>query len=126
MRSPAVESANYLPVPVRFEVSGLPKALLLTCSVPVLVPVWVGLNTTLMVQLDFPANVAPQVVDCTLKSPVVEIEMLPNVPDCLLCSVKVLAALVDPTKVAANVALAGVKVTGAMPVPESATVCGLP
>jgi len=42
---------RYLPVPVNLEVCGLLAALSLTLSVPVRVPVSVGLNTTLMVHL---------------------------------------------------------------------------
>ena len=113
-------------MPVRLEVCGLPKALSLTLNVPVLVPVWVGLNTTLIVQVDLAARLLVQVVADTLKSPVVPIEMPVSATLCLLASVNVLAALVAPTFVAGNVLLAGVNVACAAPVPESAAVCGLP
>ena len=115
-----------MPVPVRLEVCGLPTALSLTCNVPVLVPVCVGLNTTLIVQLDLAPRLAPQVVAETLKSPVVEMEMPVSDTLCLLASVNGFATLVAPTFVAGNVLLAGVSVACGAPVPESATVCGLP
>jgi hypothetical protein len=47
----------------------------LTLTVPVLVPVAVGLKTTSMVQVPEEVNCVPQVVEETLKSPVVEIKM---------------------------------------------------
>ena len=62
-------------MPVRFEVCGLLRALSLTLTVPVLVPVAVGLKTTSMVQVPEEVNCVPQVVEETLKSPVVEIKM---------------------------------------------------
>lgn len=88
-------------------------------------PVCVGLKTTLMEQLDFAARLDVQVVEETLNSPVVEIEIPVSETLCLLDSLNVLAALVDPTAVAGNFALAGVNVTPAIPVPESGTCCGL-
>lgn len=71
------------------------------------------------------ARLAPQVVVETLKSPVVEITMLLSVMLWLFLRVNVFGRLVVPTVCAAYVALPGVSVTGAMPVPESGTVCGL-
>jgi len=53
---------RYLPVPVSVEVCGLPAALSLTCKVPGLVPVCVGVNVTLIVHLAFAARLEPQVV----------------------------------------------------------------
>lgn len=114
-----------MPVPVRLEVCGLPTALSDTLNVPVLVPVCVGLNTTLIVQLDLAAKLAPQVVAEMLKSPVVEAEMPVSDTFCLLESLKVFAALVLPTFVVGKVALAGVSVAWAVPVPDSGTLCGL-
>jgi len=86
-----------LPVPVRLEVCGLPIALSLTLSVPVLVPTAVGVNVTLMVQLVFAARLVPHVVEEALKSPVVEIEMPVSATVCLLLSVNTFAGLVVPT-----------------------------
>jgi hypothetical protein len=116
---------SHLPVPVRLEVCGLLLALSATFNFPVLVPVAVGLNTTLMVQLVLAARLPPQVVVVTLKSPVVEITMLSSVTLWLFLSVNVFGRLVVPTVWAAYVALEGVNVTGATPVPDSGTVCGL-
>jgi hypothetical protein len=65
-----------LPVPVRFETCGLLLALSVAFNVPVLVPTAVGVNTTLIVQLALAARLVVQVVEETLKSPVVEITML--------------------------------------------------
>src|SRR5271167_4129837 len=93
----AVWGFGYLPVPVRLAVCGLPMALSLTCNVPVLVPVWVGVNTTLMVQVDFPAKLVPHVFAETLKSPVVEITILVSATFCLLESVNTFAGLLVPT-----------------------------
>jgi hypothetical protein len=114
-----------LPVPVRLDVCGLPMALSATLSVPVRVPVAVGVNTRLMVQFDFAARLLVHVVEETLKSPVVEIEMPVRPTACLLASVNTLAGLDTPTFSAGNVLEAGVSVACTPPVPESATVCGL-
>jgi hypothetical protein len=114
-----------LPVPVRVEVCGLPTALSATLNDPVLVPVAVGVNVTLMVQLALAPRLVVQVVVETLKSPVVEITMLFSATVCLLASVNTLAALVVPTFCAAYVAVAGVNVAPLLPVPDSGTVCGL-
>ena len=85
----------------------------------------VGLNTTLMVQLDFAPRLLEQVVAETLKSPVVEIAMPVSDTFCLLLSVNTFAALVVPTVCPGYVLLVGVNVACAVPVPDSATVCGL-
>jgi hypothetical protein len=57
---------SYLPVPVRFEICGLLLALSDACTVPVLVPIAVGVNTTLMVQVPPGATLDPQNVEETL------------------------------------------------------------
>lgn len=99
---------SYLPVPFRLEVCGLPTALSATCNVPVLVPVAVGVNTTLIVQCDLAARLAVQVLVETLKSPVVEIAMPVSATACSLVKVNTLAGLLVPTFSAVNVALVGV------------------
>jgi hypothetical protein len=68
-----------LPVPVRLELCGLLLALSVTFNFPVLVPTAVGLNTTPIVQLALAARLVVQVVEETLKSPVVELTMLLSV-----------------------------------------------
>jgi len=100
-------------------------ALSLTLNVPVLVPVFVGVNTTLIVQLVLAARLVVQVVAETLKSPVVEITMLLSVTLRLLARVNTFAGLVIPTFCAGYVALLGANVAWGVPVPESTTVCGL-
>ncbi len=116
---------DYFPVPDRLEVCGLPATLSLTCNVPVSVPVCVGWKTTLIVQLAFAARLEEQVVDETLNSPVVEIEIPVSSTVCLFDSLNAFAALVVPTAVFGNFALAGVNVTATSPVPVSGTCCGL-
>ena len=115
----------YLPVPVRLEVCGLLLAASDTCNVPVVVPVEVGVKTTSMLHVAFEVSCAPHVVEETLKSPVVEITMLLRIMLWWLSSLNAFAALVVPTFVFANVAVAGVNVAWASPVPVKATVCGL-
>jgi hypothetical protein len=100
-------------------------ALSVTLTDPVLVPLAVGLNTTLILQLASAARLVPQVVVETAKSPVAEIEMPVSELAVLLVRVSVLAALVVPTVCGGNRMLAGVKVACGPPVPESGTVCGL-
>src|ERR1035438_2204581 len=101
-------SLVYLPVPDRLEVCGAPAALSLARNSPVLRPVWVGLNITLIVQLDWAERVLGQLVPVTLKSPVVESMILASGTFCLLLSVNVFAVLPCPTFVPGKVALVGV------------------
>jgi hypothetical protein len=118
-------SRLYLPVPVRLDVCGLPTALSATLSVPVRVPVAVGLNTTLMVHFALAARLDEQVVAEMLKSPVVDGEIPVKATACLLVNVNVFAGLDTPTFSVGNDALAGVSVACTVPVPDNATVCGL-
>ena len=121
-------SLVYLPVPDRLEVCGAPAALSLARNNPVLVPIWVGLNITLIVQLDWAERVLGQFVPVTLKSPVVPIKILASGTFCLLLSVNVFAELPFPTFVPGKVALVGVRVTvpeEPVPVPDNGTCCGL-
>jgi hypothetical protein len=120
-----VNVAGTTPVPVSADVCGLFEALSETESVPVLVPVWVGVNTTSMVQVPKAFTLVPQVVDETLKSPVVEIVTPVSATFCSFLSVNTFAALDVPIAVDVYVAVAGVNVAGTSPVPVSAAVCGL-
>ena len=97
-----------MPVPVRLEVCGLPTALSDTLNVPVLVPVAVGVNTTLIVHLAFAARLVVHVVVETAKSPDVEIPMPVSATVCSLVRVNTFAGLLVPTFSDANVALTGV------------------
>jgi len=112
-------------LPVRFEICGLFRALSDTCNVPVVVPTPVGVNTTSIMQLALEVSIDPQVVEETLKAPVVEIATFRSIVLWLLVSLNAFAALVFPTFVAGYLAVAGVNVAWAFPVPDSATVCGL-
>ena len=116
----------YLPVPERVDVCGLPAASSLTCRVPVWTPIFVGTNTTLKVHFALAARLEPQVVPVMLKLPVVAAEIPVRDTFCLLVKVKVLAALCAPIFVLGKLALVGVKVAAAVPVPESDADCGLP
>jgi hypothetical protein len=84
-------------VPDSAAVCGLLSALSLTLNCPVLFPVVVGENVTLIVHEDLGARLVVQAVADTAKSPVVEMAMLVSVMVRLLVSVKVLGALVVPT-----------------------------
>src|SRR5580692_7448821 len=87
----------YSPVPFRLEVCGLLLALSLTLSCPVLFPVAVGVNVTLVVHLLLAAKPVVHVVADTAKSPLVVITMPVRAALWLLVRVKVFAALVVPT-----------------------------
>ena len=119
------KSRCYFPVPVSVDFCGLLFAVSLTLNVPDLVPVALGLKTTLIEHFDLAARLVVQVVEETLKSPLAEITMLPSATLRLLVNVNTLAALVVPTVCEAYVALAGVNAAGSTPTPESETVCGL-
>jgi hypothetical protein len=112
-------------VPVRVDVWGLLLALSLTLSCPVLFPVAVGVNVTLVVHLLLAAKLVVHVVADTAKSPLVVITMLVRAALWLLVRVNVFAALVVPTACDAYVALVGVSVAGSAPVPDNGTVSGL-
>lgn len=114
-----------MPVPFRLAVCGLPIALSATLNVPVRAPVAVGVNTTLIVHFALEPRLAVHVVVETLKSPVVEIAMPVSATVCSLVKVNTFAGLLVPTFSVANVALAGVSFACTVPVPDSATVCGL-
>ena len=112
-------------MPERVDVCGLLLALSLTANVPVAVPVAVGENVTLMVQLLPLFNVVPQVEAETANGADVEYEIPVSVVDRLFSRVNFLTALVLPTFVVEKVQLLGVSVACATPVPDSATVWGL-
>jgi hypothetical protein len=98
----------------------------------VLVPVAVGLNVTLIVQFAPAARLAPQVFVCE-KSPLfVPLMAMPeplkvSVAFPVFVNVTFCEALVVPTGWPVNVRLAEDKpTTGAIPVPDNKTLCGLP
>ena len=61
-------SVGVTPEPVSETNCGLLEAVSVMVSVPVREPLAVGVNVTLMVQLEFPATLAPQLLVCA-KSP---------------------------------------------------------
>jgi hypothetical protein len=93
-------------------------------SVPVLVPALVGAKVTLIVQLPLAGIPEPQVL-LWANGAVVEIDVMLRLTSVL--RVTDCVALVEPKGWEPKVRLWGDKVTtGAMPVPERATVWGLP
>jgi len=96
----------------------------LTANTPDAAPVCVGENVTLMVQVELPLRVDPQVVDATAKGPVTEMLMLLSVELPGFLRVNVLGLLVVPTLCLPKLELAGMSVTGAMPFPINAISCG--
>jgi hypothetical protein len=119
-----------MPVPLRLTVCGLPAALSVIVTSPVLGPSAVGVNRTLMVQLEPAARVAPQVVvrekSLALAPVITMLEMVKTALPMFL-TVTELAALVVPTRRLAKAIDVRERLTaGATPVPVRATVCGLP
>jgi len=80
------------PVPVRLRVCGLAPALSVMLIMPVRVPVAVGLNVTLIVQLAPAASDPPQLL-LSAKSPLAVIPVIVNAAFPVLLSVAVCAAL---------------------------------
>jgi hypothetical protein len=93
---------------------------------PEMLPVVEGVKTAVIEQLAPAASVLVQLLGDVLKSPLTAVAMLVDWPP-VFFTVITLPALGVPTTCAANVSLAGVTVitTGAVPVPDSVTVCGL-
>jgi len=93
---------------------------------PEMLPVVEGVKTAVMEQVALAPSVPLQVLVGALKSPLSAVAMLVDWPP-VFFTVITLPALVVPTACAAKVSLAGVTVitTGAVPVPDSDTVCGL-
>jgi hypothetical protein len=82
---------------VRLAACGLVLALSLTLSSPVLVPVSVGRNVTLIAHFSLVDKVVVQVVADSAKSPVVDILMPVKATGRSFIKVNVFAALVVPT-----------------------------
>jgi hypothetical protein len=102
-------------------------------SVAVRVPDALGLNTMAAVQLADAARLAPHVLLDTVKSaalvPVMATPRIVMAAEVPFDSVAVCDAVLEPIEVLANVRLAGVADTlpdAPVPVPDSATVWGLP
>ena len=85
--------AGAAPVPVRLMVCGLPAMLSVIVTAPVRMPVAVGVNVTLMVQLAPAATDVPQVLVC-MKSPLATMLVTLSAAVPVLVSVTVCTALV--------------------------------
>jgi hypothetical protein len=124
--SEVVESDTAVPVPVRLTVCGLPAAVSVTVRVAVLVNAAVGVNLTLMVQLEPAASVAPHVVvrvKSVLFAPVMVMPVMDSVAVPVSRKVTVCAELVVPMSRVLNESDAGERLTaGAVPVPLKLTV----
>ena len=89
-------SSTTVPVPVTLTFCGLPGALSVTETVPVLVPLCVGLKVTLIAQLFPAARLEPQLFD-SLKSPLAFMLVILSVFPPWLVSVTDWAGLLVPT-----------------------------
>jgi hypothetical protein len=92
--------AGAVPVPLKATLCGLPAALSVTLTVDVRLPVLVGLNTALIVQLALAASVDPQVFVCVKSRRLPPVTLMPfnesvDVP--VLVSVTTCAVLLVPT-----------------------------
>jgi hypothetical protein len=89
------------PVPLNVMACGEVAALSVICTLPVRLPIAVGLNATLSVQLTPAATVVPQVFAVTIKSPAlvppVATEVMVNGPVPVFFKVTVWLAQVVPT-----------------------------
>ena len=90
------EEPELAPVPVRLMVWGLFEALSVRVTVPVRVPVAVGLKVTLMVQLPAAATELPQ-LSVSAKSPLTAMLLMARLTVPPLVRVATLAVLVVPT-----------------------------
>jgi len=116
---------NYCPVPVNSTACGLDPALSATDTLALRVPVAVGSNVTVMVQLFFGATDVPHVLVCAKSVGFVPVIVMPvivmAVPPLALLIVMTWPALVVPTVCGPKVKLVGEN-DAAVLVPETATV----
>lgn len=114
-----------LPVPLRVTVCGLLMALSAKVSVPVAAPNAAGEKVTPTVQVAPAAIPVPQVLLEMANGPPTGTEMLVNASTVLmwLVTVTFFAALVLPSASDPKLKLAAEKVTGALPLPVTLTVC---
>lgn len=111
--------------PLKLTMWGLPVASSTIETVPVLVPVPVGLKTTLIVHVELSGRIAPQVL-VPLKSPVIEILEIAIGMSPLLVTVVLCGALVFPMTSGENWRDAGEKLNvETNPRPDSVTTCGV-
>ena len=113
-------------VPVSVTICGEFRPWSVIVITPEMLPVVEGVKTAVMEQVAPAPRVPLHVLGDALKSPLRAVAILVDWPP-VFFTVITLPALGVPTACAANVSLAGVTVitTGAVPVPDSVTVCGL-
>jgi len=117
-----------VPPPIRATLRGLPEALSVMVIDPVRVPVVVGVKVTVIVHEEPAITEVPQLFVCA-KSPDAVIEAMARAPLPVLDSVIVCAGDVEPTSRLAKVRDEVDRFTPGLtmvPVPVSATLCGLP
>jgi hypothetical protein len=115
-----------VPVPVSETVCGLPVALSVIETAPVRDPAAVGVKVTEIVQVPADATEAPHVL-VWLKSPLAAMLVMARAAVPVLVSVTDCAALAVFRTWFPKLKLVGARLTaGAVPVPASETVCGLP
>lgn len=131
-RPGARATAGWVPVPVSATDCGLPAALSATVTVPLIVPADFGSKSSVMVQL------APTAIDPLhgltsavpiAKSALAVMLVMLSAAEPVLVRVTFCVALDVPTGCEPKLKLAGEKLAtgaGVMPVPVSATTCGLP
>ena len=115
-----------VPVPARLAVCGLPGALSEMDNVPVREPSAVGVKVTETVQLAPAANVLGDngQLEVCAKSPEAEIPKIVSGTVWVFCRIMLLPALVVVITWLGKERLAGDRVTGSVPVPLNAAVCG--
>ncbi len=119
-------SWTYVPVPLNFNCCGLSGALSVIEIAPVRVPIVVGLNVIVKVQLAPGLTAEPHVL-LWLNGPVTPMLEIFRTPNPVLVRVAVLARLVVNTTCVRNVRLVGDNFTaGLTPTPARETDCGLP
>jgi hypothetical protein len=111
------------PVPVRLTNCGLFAALSVNVSVPFTAPITVGENVTPTVQLAPAAILVPQVLLATVKPALATMPESARAVFPWFDSVTVFAALVVPTTTVPRLKLVDDRVTWALPLPVSPTIC---
>jgi len=120
------DATGPIPLPDRETEGGVPVALLLSVSVPVRVPRTAGTKTTLTVQVPPAERAAGQLFVCAKFPDVVKLVM-ERVPDPVFVRVTFCGLLVVPMSCEAKVRELGFsEALSVYPMPDKATVCGLP
>jgi len=119
------ETAKSAPLPPKLTTCGLPAALSVMITEPVLLPAAAGVKVTLMVQLAPTAKLAPQVLSWA-KSPVATMLVINKAAVPVLLMVTACGVLVVPKGWLEKVRLVADKLTSGAgrPLPASGIVCG--